>query len=61
MGVQEVKTIADFLIADFEGEMRTTLSVLVRLIRSRGHLSKGGYDGTHGIRQEGPARSAAVL
>ncbi len=32
----------------------------LRLIRSRGHLSKGGYDGTHGIRQGGPARPAAV-
>ena len=28
MGVQDAKTIADFLIADFEGEMRTTLGVL---------------------------------
>ena len=28
MGLQDMKTIADFLIADFEGEMRTTASVL---------------------------------
>ena len=28
MGLQDMKTIADFLIADFEGEMRTTESVL---------------------------------
>jgi hypothetical protein len=31
------------------------------LIRSRGHLSKGGYDGTHGIKQGWPASPAAVL
>jgi hypothetical protein len=28
MGLQAMKTIADFLIADCEGEMRTTASVL---------------------------------
>lgn len=28
MSSQDMKTIADFLIADFEGEMRTTLGVL---------------------------------
>src|SRR5258708_35034837 len=28
MAIQDAKTIADFLIADFEGETRTTLSVL---------------------------------
>ncbi len=28
MGLQDMKTIADFLIADFEGEMRTTVNVL---------------------------------
>jgi uncharacterized damage-inducible protein DinB len=28
MSAQDMKTIADFLIADFEGEMRTTLGVL---------------------------------
>jgi len=28
MSSQDMKTIADFLIADFEGEMRTTLAVL---------------------------------
>ena len=28
MGLQDMKVIADFLIADFEGEMRTTVGVL---------------------------------
>ena len=28
MALQDMKTIADFLIADFEGEMRTTVNVL---------------------------------
>ena len=30
------------------------------LIRFRGHLPKGGYDGTHGIKQGRPASAAAV-
>ena len=29
MGVQEAKTIADFLIADFQSEMQTTQRVIV--------------------------------
>ena len=32
----------------------------LRLIRFRGHLPKGGYDGTHGIKQGRPASAAAV-
>ena len=32
----------------------------VRLIRSRGHLPKGGYDVRHGITQGYPTRTAAV-
>ena len=32
----------------------------VSLIRFRGHLPKGGYDGTHGIKQGRPASAAAV-
>ncbi len=32
----------------------------VSLIRFRGHLPKGGYDGTHGITQGRPASAAAV-
>ncbi len=31
MSSQDMKTIADFLIADFEGEMRTTLGVLASI------------------------------
>ena len=35
MGARDAKTIADFLIADFEGEMRTTLRVPTALDRGR--------------------------
>ena len=39
MGLQDMKTIADFLIADFEGEMRTTASVLASVPTN--HLDYG--------------------
>jgi len=35
MDVRDAKTIADFLLADFEGEMRTTLRVRAALDRGR--------------------------
>ena len=35
MSAENVKTIADFLIADFEGEMRTTLGVLASVPTDR--------------------------
>ena len=35
--------------------------VFLGLIRSRGHLWKGGYDGTHGIKQRRQTDAAAVF
>ena len=42
------------------GHMVSAASWSLRLIRFRGHLPKGGYDGTHGIKQGRPASAAAV-
>lgn len=36
------------------------LNAMVSLIQFRGHLLKGGYDGTHGIKQGQPASATEV-
>ena len=46
--------------AENYGGVLDGLKADLSLIRFRGHLPKGGYDGTHGIKQGRPASAAAV-